>query len=249
MFQRRFPELFRNKKFALCRRRQALATAALATALRIVFLCSVVESLGVDRRVVIGGAAAGVVIGTSTVMTPYATVDDIPARLFKKHSTLRGTVIKVTDGDTIRVRHENLFRSAKDTLKVRLLAVDAPETAHFGKKGQPLGETAKQYVIDEVQDRRVTLKLLSKDQYGRAIARVTYKGGICNLQRRDLAERLLANGLASVYRKGGAQYDGDIESWNRIEARAIARKRGIWKDPQANDPAKYKARLRAAAGR
>mmetsp|Transcript_4311 Transcript_4311/g.14318 ORF Transcript_4311/g.14318 Transcript_4311/m.14318 type:complete len:203 (+) Transcript_4311:271-879(+) len=178
----------------------------------------------------------------------YETVDDIPAVMFRKRATVRGRVTRVTDGDTVRVRHEPRLRSApRESLKVRLMAVDAPETAKWGNEGQPLGETAKAFVEDRLADKRVTVKLLSRDRYGRAVGRVTYRGGLWNLRKRDIQEELLANGLASVYRGRGAQYDDPANSshhWDAIEAHAKKRQLGIWKDIEANDPAKYKAKIR-----
>ena len=161
-------------------------------------------------------------------------MDDEPASAFREKVTLRATVVKVTDGDSLRVRHLPLLRSAPEgTLKIRLCAVDAPETAHFGNKAQPLGEAAKQFVKDKVEGRTVKVKLLSRDQYGRAVGRVTYAGGLCRLQKKDVSEELLDAGLATVYRKGGAQYDGDLKTWDTIEARAKANKRGIWQNNKA----------------
>ena len=61
-----------------------------------------------------------------------------------------------------------------------------------------------------------------------------------------LAEELLADGLAYVYRGAGAEYDGPIERWDRIEAMAKARGRGVWAAgaAAAETPAEYKRKLR-----
>lgn len=201
-----------------------------------------------NRRVLIGVFCAGALAGALTEwgvrgsMRRYESVDDMPGWLFKQRATIAGRVTKVSDGDTLRVQHLPLLASAPtSTLKIRLCAVDAPETAHFGKAGQPLGETAKAFSADRVEGKRVRLRLLSRDRYGRAVARVTYRGNWCG--RRDLSEDLLAAGLATVYHGGGAQYDApDASHWEAIEAKAKQRELGIWRDPEANNPAAYKKR-------
>ena len=58
--------------------------------------------------------------------------------------------VSVSDGDTVRLRHTpSLFSSGRfagklseNTISCRIAAVDTPETAKFGKPGQPLGEGA-----------------------------------------------------------------------------------------------------------
>lgn len=180
-------------------------------------------------------------------MRRFGSVDDMPPWLFQKRTTIRGRVTAVTDGDTLRVQHIPRFRSPPaSSLKIRLCAVDAPETAHFGRKGQPLGPVAQTFVADRVQGKLVRLRLLSKDRYGRAVARVSYRGGVCGLAKCDISEELLAAGLATVYRRGGAQYDTpDSTHWDAIEAKAQAHRLGIWQDAdttEANNPAAYKQR-------
>lgn len=53
----------------------------------------------------------------------------------------------------------------------------------------------------------VRIKLLSRDQYARAVCSVSYPGLFWPL-RKDLSEELLKEGLAVMYRLKGAQYDG-----------------------------------------
>jgi endonuclease YncB( thermonuclease family) len=60
--------------------------------------------------------------------------------------------------------------------------------------------------------------------------------------KKDISEQLLANGLATVYRQSGAQYDGSVDKWNALEKDAIRRKRGIWMNGEMNAelPSEYK---------
>jgi micrococcal nuclease len=138
------------------------------------------------------------------------------------------------------------------TLAVRLYAVDAPETAKNGNPGQPFGKEAAKFVQDKLMNKEVSLKLLAKDQYGRALATVTYEEDgamFMKGKRADISEELVKKGLAVVYRAGGAQYGGSIDKWNRLENAAKKQKLGIWslsaKDLET--PAEYKRRAAAAA--
>lgn len=117
------------------------------------------------------------------------------------------------------------------TLAVRLYAVDAPETAKLGNPGQPFGDTATKFVESKLLNKNITLKLLAKDRYGRALAVASYtenglpfnKGKVM-----DISEELVKNGLAVVYRQGGAQYNGGIARWNALEDAAKKKKIGLW---------------------
>jgi endonuclease YncB( thermonuclease family) len=94
------------------------------------------------------------------------------------------------------------------------------------------------------------VKLLAKDRYNRAIAAVTYRDKsllpFLKGSEENMAEKLLENGLAVVYRQGGAQYDGSIERWNKIETAAKKKKVGIWSLDSASMelPSEFKKKAR-----
>ena len=47
------------------------------------------------------------------------------------------------------------------------------------------------------------------------------------------------------FAQGGAQYDGPLERWNRLEARAKAKRLGVWRQKGGfESPAEYKRRQR-----
>jgi endonuclease YncB( thermonuclease family) len=213
-----------------------------------------------------------VCLGTATTVVGslaprYETADDIPKTVIKQKLTLNVEMEKVIDGDTVRVSHiPSLFsvgrkaahtkrKLSDSTIIVRLYGVDAPETAKYrGQEGQPFGEEAKTYVLDKVGDthRKVKLKLLSKDRYRRVLGKITYKGGLLGLQDKDLSEELLKQGLATVYRQGGAVYDGNRRELELLEARARQQKRGMWRNVDEvsfQTPAEYKAGLRQKAAK
>ena len=71
----------------------------------------------------------------------YDTANDIPTSYYKDKKVIRGRVMKVIDGDTLRIRHTPLYPFSKGergctgrkltecTISVRLYGVDAPATA------------------------------------------------------------------------------------------------------------------------
>ena len=213
------------------------------------------------------GAALTIGVGTGLyaaelvydVFERYHTAADIPNHRFQDRDSFSVVVVKVADGDTMRARHVpaldfargrwrpksraegGKLKLSEETLQIRLYAVDAPETAKFGNKGMPMGDEATAFV-KRIEGKRVRVTLQSKDQYGRAVAKISY-----GLFRKDLSEELLANGLATVYRSGGAEYGpGRTEEyWNLIEGRAKTLRKGVWKDGKAADPAAYKRKVKA----
>jgi endonuclease YncB( thermonuclease family) len=216
------------------------------------------------------GMTAGVLLaGSMDSLQIYQTVDDIPGRYFRQQKEIPCMVVTVSDGDTIRVMHtpplsaprralENRARAraggkapklSLSTMQIRLAAVDTPEVAKFGKPAQPYADEAKEYVQQRLLHKRIHVKLLSRDQYGRAVASIKYTPAL-SLIRHDLGEDLLKDGLAVVYRQGGAQYDSPdgVDKWNRIEARAKASGRGMWAGKKRLElPSEYKARLKKQA--
>ena len=194
------------------------------------------------------------------VFERYHTAADIPTHRFQDRDAFSVVVVKVADGDTLRARHVpaldfargrwrpksraegGKLKLSEETLQIRLYAVDAPETAKFGNKGMPMGDEATEFVRRRIDGKRVRITLQSKDQYGHAVAKISY-----GLFRKDLSEELLANGLATVYRSAGAEYgQGRTEEyWNLIEGRAKTLRKGVWKDGKAADPAAYKRKVKA----
>lgn len=187
----------------------------------------------------------------------YDTAGDIPTSLYKKNKVIRGRVVKVIDGDTIRIRHTPLYPISKKgeycgklsecTISVRLYGVDAPETAKFGNPEQPYAREAKEYVAKQVDGKIVRVKLLRKDQYSRAVGKVTKRNNILPFLRTDLTKGLAEKGYATLYTGGGAEYDGKRDVLEKKIQRAQRRKRGIWSNGVGNhvDPAAYKREIKA----
>ncbi|CAE8621015.1 unnamed protein product [Polarella glacialis] len=180
---------------------------------------------------------------------PIRTELDVSDADVSRKRQLTGLVISVTDGDTVRVRHRPwwvcwralpLFKKkSEESLAIRLAAVDCPEISHNGRPAQPYSLEAKAFAEEAVLRRRVTLKLLARDQYGRLVASVTYGQWPF---RRSLAESLLRKGLAVLYRQSGAErgFDGKKAVYEALEEAARKARKGLWSQERIVLPSEYK---------
>lgn len=190
---------------------------------------------------------------TNSSFKPIDSVDDIPMTFYKEKRVLQGDILKVIDGDTYKFYNVNLWqnifnskREIKKALTIRVAGIDTPEIPKKGFPGQEYGIIAKDYVSKKLIGKRVSLKLLSKDQYNRIVGVVEYMDGFNNI---DMAEQLLREGLAVVYRQGGAQYDNKYDYYNKLELEAKRMKKGIWKNgvENADIPSVYKKSIKSNA--
>lgn len=191
----------------------------------------------------------------------YNTANDIPLSYFKEKKVIRGRVIKIIDGDTIRVRHTPLYplfkgrdcktRISDCTISVRLYAIDAPETAKRGNPGQPFAKEATEYTSNQVLDKVVRVKILRKDQYARVVGKVTTQNNLLPFLNKDLSASLAEKGLASLYTGGGKEYDGNKQVLEKKIEQAKKNNLGIWsgKDGDYIDPAQYKREIKSGDGK
>lgn len=124
-----------------------------------------------------------------------------------------GTVVKVSDGDTVWVEAET------QASKIRLFGIDAPES------NQPYGAEATAFLTDLALGKTVTVIELDTDEYGRSVANVI-------LDERSLQEIMLEAGYAWVY----PQYCKNCEEWQALQDKAIASQLGLWADLQSIPP-------------
>ena len=215
------------------------------------------------------GVAVGMFIAPrfpSLSFSQYLTAEDIPAKIFRsKKTSLSFVVVKCTDGDTYRLRHLPLFSALRrgklskaeggdlklsdSTIALRICAVDTPETAKFGSKGQDFGDAGTTFASDRILGKRVRVTLLARDQYQRCVGALNYRTGPFGLIKRDISKELLKNGLATVYRQAGGEYnDMFLEDWIKLEDRAKSKKVGMWgSDKALETPAEYKKRMKEAS--
>ena len=199
-------------------------------------------------------ALATVLVGgsLSQSMFTFNTADDIPSSYLTDQREISARVVRVVDGDTYRVRHLPFFFSSgsfegsllQNTISVRIVAVDTPETAKFGAAGQKYGDAAADFARQKLSGKRVSVKLHGRDRYHRVLGSVYYQDGFF---KRDIGEELVKSGLAVVYRQSGGKYPNGIAYWNKAEEEARRLKRGIWSEPQVELPSEYKKKMREKA--
>lgn len=119
-------------------------------------------------------------------------------------------VVKVSDGDTITVLTQN-----KESIKVRLYGIDAPETK------QDFGKASKQYLSSLIAGRIVEVKSSGQDRYGRVLGTIYLDGA-------DINAKTVEEGYAWAFVKYSKIYAAQ-------QSKAIKNKAGLWrqKDPQA----------------
>lgn len=130
-----------------------------------------------------------------------------------------GTVIKIPDGDTIR-----LDTSDHGVLDVRLSGADTPE------KGQAYWKAARGYLRSLVAGQTTTVWCYKRDRYDREVCHV-------RVGSRDLGEALIAEGYAWY----PLQFSGELtlkqrQSYQLAAEQARVRKTGIWQEPDPMPP-------------
>lgn len=134
--------------------------------------------------------------------------------------TLRGTVVYVYDGDTIRVRLDD----GGGDRRVRLIGVDCPELDDDREAVRFLSFVAKRFALTRLMKKNVGLVLgpENQDAYGRLLAFVEMEDGTV------FNETLVREGFAWAYLK--FPFD---EAWRtrlkEAEADARGAERGLWR--------------------
>jgi len=140
-------------------------------------------------------------------------------------ATATADVTRVVDGDTIRVEPHGspFFDGSTSTVSVRLIGIDAPEIDWEGNTSECFAHSARSFLKNEIDDRRVTLvddtRQPKYDNYQRRLAYVAVDGVSIN-------KRLINKGFARELSVGDG-YDRESEF---VSAEDIARshKRGLW---------------------
>lgn len=136
-----------------------------------------------------------------------------------------GTVVGITDGDTVDVR------LVSGMIRVRLHGVDAPE------RDQPHGKASRRMLSQLVFSRTVEIEPVEQDRYDRLVARLW-------LGETDVNAELLELGAAWVYRR----YARDA-AYCAYEKAARDLDRGLWSMPRDQQVAPWEWRRRETLGR
>lgn len=136
---------------------------------------------------------------------------------------LNGTVVGISDGDTITV----LDKLSKEH-KVRLMGIDAPE------KSQPFGNEAKQTLSNYIYKKEVSVDYKKLDKYKRIVGKVTLDG-------QDICLQMIRDGMAwhyTEYEKEQSKTDRDLYSEAELKAREA--KVGLWHQADAVKPSEIR---------
>ncbi len=142
---------------------------------------------------------------------------------FVQAGTLSGTVVRITDGDTLVVLDAN-----KAQYKIRLMGIDAPES------NQAYGKESKDNLSDLVAGKFVVVEYDKLDRYKKIIGKILLSGKDVNLEQ-------VASGMAWHYKNyQGEQSQADQMEYSEAEIDARNTKRGLWHDPDPIPPWDYR---------
>lgn len=136
------------------------------------------------------------------------------------NAQLKGKIVKVQDGDTV-----TLLDSDNTQHKIRLNGIDAPEN------GQPYGDKSKEYLSNLIFGKTVTVEYKKKDQYKRILG-VIYLGEV------NINAEMIRSGYAWNYKYSRDKY------YIKLQEKAKADKRGLWKDENAIDPWQWRKEMK-----
>ena len=140
--------------------------------------------------------------------------------LFTSYSyAFEGTVILITDGDTITVVHNGKPE------KIRLYGIDTPESK------QAFGVAAKNFTYAMVYHKSVNVEPVTTDRYGRTV-------GIVNVNEKCLNSELISNGFAWVYDRYCKK--DMCDKWKKLEEVAKQSKAGLWSKDNPVEPWMYR---------
>ena len=140
-----------------------------------------------------------------------------------KAEVLIGTVVGVSDGDTITV-----LDADKAEHKVRLLGIDAPESK------QDFGAASKQALSNYIYQKEVTVDYKKIDKYKRKVGKVI-------LDKQDICLAMISDGMAwhyKDYEKEQSKADRDLYSQAELKAREA--KIGLWQDANPVAPSAFR---------
>lgn len=134
-------------------------------------------------------------------------------------NNVNGKVVEVFSGDIFTIQIDD-----GKTFKVRLMEVDAPEPS------QAFGRQARLFSESLLMGNLIHVEFDTIDKFRRLIGQVTLPDG------RILNQELLRQGLAWHYRV----HTPVNEFLSELEYRAWKSKAGLWIDPSASPPWKYR---------
>ncbi|KAG5520260.1 hypothetical protein PMAC_001339 [Pneumocystis sp. 'macacae'] len=201
----------------------------------------------------------------SRYLLRYPTAESISVSMLNGKRVLSG-IVTSGDADNFRFYHTpggicagwhwlrhvpTTKKELKDqTIHIRLAGIDAPELSHFGKKAQPFGKEAMNWLTAYILHKRVRVKLFSRDRYERIVAATEVRHWPFIWIRKDVGLEMLKKGL-EVYTSQGAEYGGKKMEmrYHHEEEKAKRNKVGMWKQSWRvyESPEEYKRHMHALA--
>lgn len=132
--------------------------------------------------------------------------------------TITARVIRVSDGDTVTI----LIGNRRNTERVRLYGIDAPETA------QPYGAEARKKLSSLVDSKLVSISFTERDQYNRIVGTIQFNGKNINLE-------MVRSGFAWHYKR----YCDD-QRFADAERAARRARAGLWRDARPVPPWQFR---------
>jgi len=145
-------------------------------------------------------------------------------------ATLLCLVISVSDGDTLTARCNAAASQTKQTVRVRLHGIDAPE------RGQPYGRQARRALQNLVLKKTVALHCHTTDTYQRRVCTVwtarkpASPATPKDAYTQDVGLSLIKQGMAWWYRYyAHEQPPQQREQYRRAEQQAKRQRTGLWR--------------------
>lgn len=143
-------------------------------------------------------------------------------------ATVRGTVVHVTDGDTV------VMRGLEGEFRIRLAAIDSPE------REQPGYEAARKSLASIAGGKDVTVIFTKVDDRGRLVGRVFVNG------REDAGLEQIRRGYAWHFKRYAAEQSGaDRTAYAAAEKAARSQRAGLWSRPNPMPPWQYREGARS----
>ena len=163
----------------------------------------------------------------SAIVSTIHWTDAEEGRVYKpddfRREEVRGTVTKIMDGDTFHLALDPASQHLlhEESVTVRLLGIDAPETVDPRKAPEPYGAEASESLRALIEEKNVELFFDTEvwDSYGRLLAYVYVDGS------RMVQEEMLKSGLAETFRKYSFAFK---ERFLETESLAKTKRLGMW---------------------
>jgi endonuclease YncB( thermonuclease family) len=141
---------------------------------------------------------------------------------------LRGRIVGVTDGDTLKLLDAN-----RQEHVIRVSGIDAPE------RGQPYGQKAKERLSQLTYHQSVSAHCHKKDRYGRSVCTIVNGAGA------DVGLTLVKDGMAWHFKRYEREQNAEeAAAYTAAESFARGARAGLWRDPHPVAPWDWRAGAR-----